>query len=619
MNQAASMPSTASSGTSARFDWLAGACALAIVAVVLFAFWPALGHPPRGDQWPFLIDMIRQESCGDLIRHSYSYNRTRVILPGDEALFRPLLFVYLSLMQCIGGTHFELSQAVGIALHLGVTLLLFGLLRLILRATTGNNRAATLAAALAALYFATTPAIMEQVIWAHLHPYLLTVLCVLGAILVLLVAGARGTLTRVQIFSLVALGAVACFTFEVALFLPFTLAFFAIAGWMPGNNSARHRIALALIFSLPALAYFLANALDLQIHPMESGGRAGAIHLMLEAASWKSLGNFFRFLDFSIAYPYIAGKPEAFTGTRLWVAEPTRLAAFASGTLLCIMAGLLFLGLRATRFLGQSARRAVLLAGGCALTWILAYAALVTIGRINPFSGDPAVMSTSSYHSYAPYLASMLLAGICIGCIVATARRKGVHPPRRWLVYAGVGLMLLAIGVRTGIVRSVNTQLAQIQSPLSSAVQAINETRARDPFATFRISPHVADRLEHFQGIPVLYVLFARSIDQCSGTYEILAEAPHVRHAGNDTPCYPVLVRPDSNYHYYYYRGEYYAMPFWFGFPDESKTVNNPYVVRAPTLAQAQREQPARLTRLLHDLRSGRFGYPREPEPVRLR
>ena len=180
------------------------ACCVIIALVIVAAYLPSLNHAPRGDQWSYLMDMLRQESCGDLILNSYSYNRTRVIKPGDTVLFRPLLFAHLSVMACVSGTRIWFPQAFGIALHIGVAWLLFAVVRRLLIEITANARMTTVFAVLVALYFSTTPAIMEQVIWAHVNAYMLAALCVLGVIFIQVRVAANGELVLQETIDAVA-------------------------------------------------------------------------------------------------------------------------------------------------------------------------------------------------------------------------------------------------------------------------------------------------------------------------------------------------------------------------------------------------------------------------------
>lgn len=591
----------------------AGIAFLAILALaVMYAYLPSLGHGPRGDQWPFLMDMMHQTSCGDYISHSYSYNRTRVILPGDTALFRPLLFAYLSLMACMSGTHVWIPQAAGIALHLGVAGLAFTVLRGLLVEIYANSRIANGVAALAALYFATTPAIMEQVIWAHVNAYMLASLCVLGIIRVQADAAANDWIAPRQVAVTLALAVIACFTFEPALFLPPLLALCAAAGWTPAGKTpatVRSRLGLAMLYLAPAVVYLGAYLLDQHIHPVQQDPWMNS--LGRRAAAVETLINLARYLVYAVGYPFVAGKPEGYTGIRLFVSEPSAVRAVLAAVLLACLAAAIIAGGNAARHLSGRPRRAALLAGAIALGLLVAQALMFTVGRINPNPTSPTVLATSSYQSYAPYLAATLLLVIASACMTARwTNRPGSARPRRWLVRMVIVLAVLAIGVRAGLVHSVNAQLARHLAPLVDAVDAINAVRARDPFATFRISAHTADRLERFQGVPVLYTLFHHAIDQCGARYEILPGSPYVTAATAASACYPILVRPDTNYHYYFYRGEYFGLPFWFAFPNEQNVRDNPYVVLAPTLEAAMLGQPARLERLLHDLDEKRIHIP---------
>src|SRR5580704_19548061 len=75
-------------------------------AVIMFAFiWtayaPSLKHVHRADQWNYLVDMIPFTGLGESLEHSYSYNRTRLVAPGDVDLFRPVLFALLATEKCL--------------------------------------------------------------------------------------------------------------------------------------------------------------------------------------------------------------------------------------------------------------------------------------------------------------------------------------------------------------------------------------------------------------------------------------------------------------------------------------------------------------------------------------
>src|SRR3990167_1173072 len=96
---------------------------LILIAFISLSYFPALFHAPRADHWDYMIDMQTCQSCKDTLLHSYSYNRTRTVAPGDTLLFRPLLFSYLAVIDCTMRTQFILIQTFGILLHFAVCLL----------------------------------------------------------------------------------------------------------------------------------------------------------------------------------------------------------------------------------------------------------------------------------------------------------------------------------------------------------------------------------------------------------------------------------------------------------------------------------------------------------------
>ncbi len=59
------------------------AFAVLLLAVLWVVYAPYLEHTPRADQWCFLVDTIDQHDFLDIFQHSYSYNRTRRVMPGD--------------------------------------------------------------------------------------------------------------------------------------------------------------------------------------------------------------------------------------------------------------------------------------------------------------------------------------------------------------------------------------------------------------------------------------------------------------------------------------------------------------------------------------------------------
>ena len=81
---------------------------------VAWAYFPSLGHPPRADQWAFLVDTYDEERFVPMVLGTYSYNRTREVYPGDYQLFRPGLFALLCAEKALFGHRYAFWQAFGI-------------------------------------------------------------------------------------------------------------------------------------------------------------------------------------------------------------------------------------------------------------------------------------------------------------------------------------------------------------------------------------------------------------------------------------------------------------------------------------------------------------------------
>src|SRR3954449_4524578 len=83
---------------------------LLLIAILLAAtavtFAPSLRHVPRADQWAFLIDAMDAKGFWELASQTWSYNRTRLICPGDTDLYRPILFLLLAAEKEAFGSDF---------------------------------------------------------------------------------------------------------------------------------------------------------------------------------------------------------------------------------------------------------------------------------------------------------------------------------------------------------------------------------------------------------------------------------------------------------------------------------------------------------------------------------
>ncbi|HZU36370.1 MAG TPA: hypothetical protein VFA18_10705 [Gemmataceae bacterium] len=160
--------------------------AVVLIPPLALAYAPSLKHMPRADQWDFLVDTMGLDDFATLAAHTWSYNRTRLMDPGDTQLFRPVLFLLLSLEKAWFGTDFAAWQAFNLLLHLIVCCLFLGLLRRMFALARPTETVAWTLFDLLPLgltfFFALNVGVVEQVIYHHLSGYLLFVVLVLGSL-----------------------------------------------------------------------------------------------------------------------------------------------------------------------------------------------------------------------------------------------------------------------------------------------------------------------------------------------------------------------------------------------------------------------------------------------------
>ena len=201
----------------------------------------------------------------DILRHSYSYNRTRVTGPGDTDLFRPVLFALLAAEKAAFEGRIAPPQVLSIVLHCAVCILMFVLMRqarTVARpdASTDTPDWFTYGAV---AFFALNPYTQELAIWAHLHGYLLFLLFVFGSMSCLLKYATGGSAKWLAgAWTLALAGA---FTHELGQ------AFAVLAG-LSAATLATPRIGLAKAagvavgFASVMVCYQVLNRIDAEYH-----------------------------------------------------------------------------------------------------------------------------------------------------------------------------------------------------------------------------------------------------------------------------------------------------------------------------------------------------------------
>jgi len=243
-----------------------------IILINALIYYPALSHPGRSDQIVYLTETAGQTNFFEIIQNTYSYNRTRTFMPGDDFLFRPLFFTVLAAEKSLWGYDFRLWQMTGIALHVLVIFLLLKVLLYIRRDWT---------AWLWALHFSALFTTMEMVIWHHVHGYLVFTALLLFALLSYFQYRDRQEENNRKLLLMILSLTAACFIFEYGLILSAVLAFVMFLKNRDTNPKAsRTKSAILLI---PIFTFFALNLFDLYLQtPAKAPPTAGNPFLLFQ-------------------------------------------------------------------------------------------------------------------------------------------------------------------------------------------------------------------------------------------------------------------------------------------------------------------------------------------------
>lgn len=100
-----------------------------IILINVCVYFPSFFDSCRGpDHQIYLGEIAHAESLPDLIKESYSYNRSREQMTGDKVLFRPLLYMTLAVDRWLFGYDFFWWQLIAFILHLAAQGCLFKVL-----------------------------------------------------------------------------------------------------------------------------------------------------------------------------------------------------------------------------------------------------------------------------------------------------------------------------------------------------------------------------------------------------------------------------------------------------------------------------------------------------------
>jgi hypothetical protein len=603
--------------------------AVAVLFLVVFATYrPALQHPPRQDQWSFLLETVNEDRFWPMLLQTYSYNRTSAISWGDYLLFRPVLFATLCAEKALFGPRYAYWQAAGIALHGAVVWLLLRLLRrlhqLYPAATPATGRLRLALAYAVALFFAVNFAGIEMVVWCHIHGYLVFVLLVLGGLLLLLdelcgAAPRRGL--RWRLGGAWVLSLLAAFTYETGAVYAVCIGIvLGLRGAAQGQ--ARRGLLLFVLFAAILPGNRVVDWLDRRQHP-DVRPDATEVTLLERAEPAVTLDNARRYLLFTLYQPFFPSCPRWDFHERIILPEPDanphaywrrKPALFVSYAVVLGSAALaLWQGCRLVASRQRSALLFVLLPASLILFNLL----IIVLGRMN-LRPEPVTLYKSSYYAYTPLLLLLVIL-FFLWARLPLAGTLGLVAPG--VVLAGL-VVLSADSAHK--VYAMNLRIRDDYRPLRDqidCVQQVIDRHRHDPHFALSFDPPVFHSLDTYHSVSLLEIAFSRWCDHerpthvvcavggkwlvlCAQDYRDLYGGPHYQQL-------PAFVA-GGKYMLFKYRQRYYGL-YWEEGRFRTDRADYLSLLEGNSVEEVRRQVPAALPRAIADRCAGRYNRPSPP------
>jgi hypothetical protein len=554
----------------------------AVAVLFLVVFWtyrPALQHPPRQDQWSFLLDTVREDCFLPMLLQTYSYNRTRVIGWGDYPLFRPGLFAVLSAEKALFGPRYASWQAVGIALHCAIVWVFLSiLLRLHHIYPAGSQWARRLRLALAyvlALFFAVNFAGTEMVIWNHIHGYLVFVLLVLGGWRLLLdeLCGPpppRGRFWRLGGAFILTL--LAAFTYETGAFYAVCLG--AVLGLVwAGRGQVQRGLLWFTLFASILLVYRTVDWVDRLSHP-ETRPDVTEATVLERACLGPTVDHARRLVLFALCQPFFPSCPEWSFADRLFIPEPDatpevywRLEPFLFISYGVVLAAACLAVVQLARILADRRLRAGSLFLLLPASLIALQLTIIVLGRMNLRPG-PAVIARNSYYAYTPLVALLV-------AVYYLWVRLPLVPPRSasvalMVVLGGLGVLSWCSAMKIhAMTERIRADYRLLCDQINRLQRAIDRHR-HDPHFALSFDPELFESLPEYHGVPFVEILFCQFINHehpshvvCADgeKWRVLTEDEYRRRYGE--PRYrrlAMFVQSGTDFMVFRYRQRYYGL-----------------------------------------------------------
>jgi hypothetical protein len=600
--------------------------------LIWFAYYPSLAHMPRADQGNYLADTIDDTDFYSTLRHTYSYNRTRITAPGDVALFRPVLFGFLALEKAFFGNNFSYWQVTGILLHFVIVFLVLQLMSYFsiyagaqiepYKSSALDNLVVKLLPFVLSLYFALNFAIQEMIIWTHIHGYMLFVMFVLGALFMGFRLVIHEQLLKRKKILLVAgawsLTLLAAFTYELGQFFSLLLGLFIGFGLYKKGKLKQSLVYVSLFASILVI-YQAANLADMKLHSGQFNTDIDFQMVLKELFHVESFQNLRRFIKFSVFQPFFPSLAElSFGGERLHISyRLERLVNYKDLVYFvlsfAVVSFWIFVSAAAMRTFRSTAKRASILLMVVLAGTFFFYACLIVLGRMN-MRPHPGLLNSSGYYNYISILLFVLISHL----LFVGGGSLRIWQRRRYIFMAFLFSLVLLSLYNAQKVRHANEMIAEYYRPVRVAADEVSGFVAKkkdekDFSLAFDLA--ASDSLPTWHGIPMTTVLFRQYENNFNPKYvvqisnnQLLArplEEYRQRHDGRKGQLFPNLVELGSSYNIFYHEGYYWGVLHDDGYYQPDRT-DYAYLIKDTTVEGVKQQQGIMLARQAEDIKSGK-------------
>jgi hypothetical protein len=438
--------------------------ALVLVVAINVVHGPALDRVFVADQlWYFAeLDGHTALSAG---LHHYDYAATRRYWKGDDALFRPLLFVGLAVENSLFTYHHRLWNRANLLLHTLVALFLFRLLATIQPSPF---------ALAAALLFAVMKPPLELVLWSHLGGYIAGCLfLMIGVRALVLMVRAEGQ-PRARLVATYALSFSAASLCHESMVIAALLAA-VLAGWA-ARRTGKLNFRRGLVLFSPVLVfsalYFLHTLRVERLSYVDRGDQGVFARHNIASIVPRSLEVMARWTEEAALPSALSLTPRLFDrlGKSFAISWQSPLQL---GNALLAITGLIVIGMSVSwRHTRQVFPILAVLFGAAT-----AYAVVICVGR-----PQNEVLACAYY----PYEFCLLL----VAFIYTLVDVDRVHGWTAGVASIVLTAFVIAHATQThGVAREIGL-LNQVPSRFLSAVSGFVDSHAREPDFTFAIVGH---------------------------------------------------------------------------------------------------------------------------------